>query len=92
MSRSWAELLWHMSHRGQRLLLPVVSLTATVIKHHCQQCCSFQHSMGLIFWGGGGGEAMISRQSFAHQKALEKSLGIKDRSCPVLQLSHKTVW
>ena len=28
----------------------------------------------------------------AHQNALEKSLGIKDQSCPVLQLSHNTVW
>ena len=27
----------------------------------------------------------------AHQKALEKALGIKDQSCPVLRLSHKTV-
>ena len=28
----------------------------------------------------------------AHQKALKRSLGIKDQSCPVLRLSHKTVW
>ena len=28
----------------------------------------------------------------AHYKALDKSLGIKDQSCPVLRLSHKTVW
>ena len=28
----------------------------------------------------------------APQKALEKSLGPKDQSCPMLRLSHKAVW
>ena len=28
----------------------------------------------------------------ARQKALEKSLGIKDQSCPMLQLSCKVTW
>ena len=28
----------------------------------------------------------------AHQKALEKSLGIKDQSCQMLRLSHKAMW
>ena len=28
----------------------------------------------------------------AHHKALEKSLGIKDQSCPMLRLPHKAMW
>ena len=39
-----------------------------------------------IFFGGS------SHDELAHQKALDKSLGIKDQSSPVLRLSHKTVW
>ena len=42
------------------------------------------------FWGGGSSHDKLPE--LAHQKALEKSLGIKDQSCPVLRLRHKTVW
>ena len=28
----------------------------------------------------------------SHQMALKKTLGIKDQSCPLLQLSHKVMW
>ena len=35
---------------------------------------------------------MTSLFNFTRWKALEKSLGINDQSCPVLRLSHKTVW
>ena len=40
--------------------------------------------MFLFFFWGGGVQAMV-----AHQKALEKSLGIKDQ---MLRLSHKAVF
>ena len=39
-----------------------------------------------------GGQATISLPELAHQKALEKSLGIKEQSFPVQRLSPKTVW
>ena len=43
----------------------------------------------MVFLGGSSDDKL---PELAHQKALEKSLGIKDQSCPVLRLSHKTVW
>ena len=45
-----------------------------------------------VAFGGGGGSSHDELPELAHLKALEKSLGIKDQSCPVLRLSHKTVW
>ena len=44
-----------------------------------------------IFFGGSRHDKL---PELPHQKALAKSLGIKDQSCPVLRLSHKTktVW
>ena len=45
--------------------------------------------VNLIFWGGGG-SSHDKPPELAHQKALEKSLGIKHQSYPVLQLSHNT--
>ena len=43
----------------------------------------------LFFWGAAS--AMASWRSPAHQKVLEKSLGIKDQSCPMLRLGHKAM-
>ena len=40
----------------------------------------------------GGGPCHGKLAEPAHQKALEKSLGIKEQSCPMLQLSHQAVW
>ena len=42
----------------------------------------------ILFLGGSGHEKL---PELAHQKALEKSLGIKGQSCPVPRLSHKAV-
>ena len=42
------------------------------------------------FWGGVSSHDKLP--GLAHQKALEKSLGIKDLGCPGLQLSHKAAW
>ena len=39
------------------------------------------------FFLGGGWSSHVKLPELAHQKALKKSLGIKDQSCPVLQLS-----
>jgi hypothetical protein len=38
-----------------------------------------------------GGSSHDKLPELAHQKALEKSLGVKDQSCPVRRLSQKTV-
>ena len=54
-----------------------------------------QHNLNTLnysFLGGGGGSGHDKLPKLAHQKALEKSLGIKDQSCPVLPLSHKAMW
>ena len=48
-------------------------------------------SMCVHFFGGAGpGHGKLVKP--AHQKTLEKSLGIKDQSCPMLQLSDKGMW
>ena len=39
----------------------------------------------------GGGQAMKPAEP-SHQMSVEKILGIKDQSCPVLRLSHKAMW
>ena len=39
--------------------------------------------------GGGGGGGLGKLAKPAHYKALDKSLGIKDKSRPTLRLSHK---
>ena len=44
------------------------------------------------FFLGGGVSDHGKLAKAAHQKALEKTLGIKDQSCPMLQLSHKAMW
>ena len=43
-----------------------------------------------LFFGGGSSHDKLPE--LAHQKALEKSLGIKDQGCPVLRLSHEAMW
>ena len=46
----------------------------------------------LFFGGGGGrgsGHGKLAKPT--HQKTLEKSLGLKDQSCLMLQLSHKAL-
>ena len=43
-----------------------------------------------VFVFGGPGHGKLAKPG--HQKLLEKSLGIKDQSCPMLQLSHKAMW
>ena len=45
-----------------------------------------------FFEGGGGAPAMAKVAKPAYQRALEKSLGIEDQSCPMLPLSHKAMW
>ena len=45
--------------------------------------------MGTRFFFGGWGPGHGKLEKPPHQKALEKSLGIKDQSCPMLRLSHK---
>ena len=45
-----------------------------------------------LFFAGGEGSGHGKLAKPAHQKALKKSLGIKDQSCPMLQLSHKAMW
>ena len=40
--------------------------------------------------GGASGHRKLGKP--AHQKALEKSLGIKDQSCLMLRLSHKATY
>ena len=40
--------------------------------------------------GGCSGHGKLAKST--HQKALEKSLGINDQSCPVLRLSHHAMW
>ena len=42
----------------------------------------------FCFFGGSNHDKLLK---LAHHKALAKALGIKDRSCPALRLSHKTV-
>ena len=42
--------------------------------------------------GGGGGSGHDKLPKLARQKALKKSLRIKDQSCPVLCLSHNAMW
>ena len=42
-----------------------------------------------IFWGGASGHGKLAKP--AHQKALEKSLGIKGQSCPMVRLSHEAM-
>ena len=42
-------------------------------------------------WNGGMWRGHDELPELARQKALEKYLGIKDQSCPVLRLSQKTV-
>ena len=44
----------------------------------------------VFFWGVGSGHGKLPKP--AHQRALEKPLGIKDQSCRVLRLSHKAMW
>ena len=45
---------------------------------------------GLPRTGGGPCHGKLVEPT--HQKAPEKSLGIKEQSCPMLQLSHQAVW
>jgi hypothetical protein len=48
-------------------------------------------NIGVRFFGGGG-SSHDKLPELAHRRALEKSLRVKDQSCPVLRSSHKTVW
>ena len=43
-----------------------------------------------LFLGGGSSHGKLAKP--AHEKALEKSLGIKDQRCPMLRLSHNAMW
>ena len=43
-------------------------------------------------WFLGGVQAMASWRSPLSKKAVEKSLGIQDQSCPMRRLSHKAMW
>ena len=64
---------------------PETCLCLVVVSDYHYVCCS-----GNVFFVGGSSHDKLPE--LAHQKALEKSLGIKDQSCPVLRLSQKTVW
>ena len=66
------------------------------LRWHAVSDCAWLRRPGLpctsafggvdAFWGGSSHDEL---PELAHHKALEKSLGIKDQSCPVLRLSHK---
>ena len=43
-------------------------------------------------FGGGGVPGHGKLVKPFHQMALEKILGIKDQSCPMLRLFHKAMW
>ena len=60
------------------------------LSHEKWRCCIDLVAKISIFFGGGSSHDELPE--LAHWKAPEKSLGIKDQSCTVLRLSHKTVW
>ena len=56
------------------------------------RCVVLRFSVLFRFFRGGGcsGHAKLAKPT--HQDALEKSLGIKDQSCPMPRLSHMAMW
>ena len=65
----------------------LIYLLSETTKHQATPQCVF-----VFFLGGGGASGHGKLAKPAHQKALEKSLRIKDQSCPMLRLSHKAMW
>ena len=56
------------------------------VKHSGKKSCTQNHRCLFL---GGGGSSHDELRELAHEKALEKSVGINNQSCPVLRLSHK---
>ena len=70
-----------VAHRGQRR-------KSTEVSVHVNQAQQLSNLL-VVFWGGSGHGELAKP---ARQRALRKSPGIKDQSCPMLQLSHKAMW
>ena len=66
--------------------------TAHAHHHSALGPITFATPDAWVLLGGGGGSGDGKLVKPAHQKALEKSLGIRDHSCLILRLSHTAMW
>jgi hypothetical protein len=58
----------------------------------CSTATRRAKTAAILFVGvrGPSGHGKLAKPP--HHRALEKSLGVKDQSCPMLRLSHKAMW
>ena len=69
------------------LYSPLVSIYSPLVSLY--SLCPASRMWAQFFLAGSGPGKLASP---AHQAALEKSLGIKDQSCPMLRWSHRAMW